>query len=117
MASLARLAEHALRKRMVAGSIPTWGLSFGFFFASGRRLRSWLARSRRPRTDIQPAAPGGATEAGSVEVENLRKICQGKAVNRTSCKAQVGQFSRELSRPENAQEPFRKGSTLGGRLA
>ena len=60
-ASIAQLAEHALRKRMVAGSIPTGGLSRSrqtrnraawlALVQDGLRLRSALAAAAAPASD------------------------------------------------------------------
>ena len=50
-ASLAQLAEHALRKRMVAGSIPAGGLQLkgrcaAFAWALGAKCHQWAATPR-----------------------------------------------------------------------
>ena len=53
-ASVAQLAEHALRKRMVMGSIPIRGYDGGYAFARWESLRP-LQRATRKASVIIPS--------------------------------------------------------------
>ena len=59
-ASVAQLAEHALRKRMVMGSIPIRGFSFGTGVGRAPRATTTQyrahtkARSRQPPVGFEP---------------------------------------------------------------
>ena len=59
-ASLAQLAEHALRKRMVMGSIPIGGLSYSFT-SGGAGPRAKAARNGATRIPSSSWAKGLGT--------------------------------------------------------
>ena len=60
IASLAQLAEHALRKRMVAGSIPAGGFSFKRLPKCVEHLRERIRLKNEKVTPagLEPAIPG-----------------------------------------------------------
>ena len=60
VASLAQLAEHALRKRMVAGSIPAGGFSFKRLPKCVEHLRERIRLKNEKVTPagLEPAIPG-----------------------------------------------------------
>ena len=78
MVLLAQLVEHALRKRMVVGSIPTWGLTLqsdGFDTHDGRTGESPGGRRRWRQEDSRKvAAKRHKDKEADTETEQLRMM-------------------------------------------
>ena len=87
-ASLAQLAEHALRKRMVAGSIPAGGFCIALCSAATRRASQI---TRQTRGELQAHAQGLSSQPlrGRVSVPTPRRS-PGKLARSFSCLCPCG---------------------------